>query len=155
MFLSCFLATVKVKLKRMPQLYRGKQQIKENKIKYQKTPQMWERSPLSGLRVDRYQGFDVVFESPVSMQWFSISCLWQEIWVVLISGDGGGRAGEKTKEHLQRSADILEVKKKQVVRTLSLNDGAWNKTEKCLVSLEKLPVIFVDTSVLYYFFFID
>lgn len=84
---------------------------------------------LTGPRSDQYRRFDVVFESPASP-----TVLYQLSLTGNMSGPylrGEGSSGkEKTEEHLQRFAG----KKKQAVKTLSLNDGSWTGKGKKMLS---------------------
>lgn len=66
---------------------------------------------------------DVVFESAASPTVLYQLSLTGNMSSPYLRGEGR-RGKEKTEEHLQRVADRLEVKKKQAVKTLSLNDGA-------------------------------
>lgn len=90
---------------------------------------------LSGLYSDQYQRSDVVFESPATPTVLYQLSLTGNMSGVYLRGEKS-RRGEKTEEHLQRFAHSLEVKKKQAVKTLPLNDGARDKTNKCSAALE-------------------
>lgn len=77
----------------------------------------------------------MVFESPATPTVLYQLSLTGNMSGVYLRGEKS-RRGEKTEEHLQRFAHSLEVKKKQAVKTLPLNDGARDKTNKCSAALE-------------------
>lgn len=90
---------------------------------------------LSGLCSDQYQRSDVVFESPATPTVLYQLSLTGNMSGVYLRGEKSSR-GEKTEEHLQRFAHSLEVKKKQAVKTLPLNDGARDKTNNVQLLLK-------------------
>lgn len=121
-----FLATEKVRLKQRPQLYQETRNITSADVGC---------SSSAGYAVTNTRGL-MWFLNHQQHPQFCISCLWLEIRVVFISGEKRAGQERKQKSTYKDLRTAWRWKKKQAVKTLPLNDGARDKTNKCSAALE-------------------